>query len=101
MISATDSGTKIIIGGGNAIMQQRKIITLKELNDWLTEYVSRHEECDGTTVHAQYKLQNPDSDGCNWSTDIIYSLGQNADKASLNVIIDNAVREARKKFNVI
>jgi|GEM_PF-5678254 len=81
-------------------MHQRKVITLDELNTWLTEYVAGHEDCEGTTVRVQHKLQKPDAEGCNWSDSVIFNPGRNADKHSLTGIVGNAVREARNKFNV-
>jgi hypothetical protein len=81
-------------------MKTRKVVTMDELNRWLTEYVAKHEGCEGTTVTVKYKLRQPGLAGCNWSEDITFSPGKNADKNTLVGIVGNAVREARDTFNV-
>ncbi len=81
-------------------MSNRKVITKDELSAWLTNYVALHEDCEGTTVNVQYKLQKPDPEGCNWSDSVIFNPGKNADKDTLTGIVGSAVREARDKFNI-
>ena len=80
-------------------MKTRKVISTDELNKWLTDYVAKHEDCEGTSVTVKYKLQKPDSEGCNWS-EVTFNPGKNADKSTLVGIVGNAVREARETFNV-
>lgn len=81
-------------------MSNKEIVSMEALSEWLTNYVASHEDCEGTTVTVQYKLQSPDDEGCNWSDSVVFNPGPNADKNSLPGIVGNAVRKARKKFNV-
>ena len=81
-------------------MSDREIITMDELSAWLTRVVEKHEDCEGTTVSIKYKLDELDLDGCNWSEDVVCNLGENADKHIVTDLVGNAVREARKKFNL-
>ena len=81
-------------------MNNRKIVSMDTLSEWLTTHVSNHEDCEGTNVSVQYKLLSPDSNGCNWSESVILNPGPNADKQMLMTILANAVRDAREKFNV-
>ncbi len=81
-------------------MTERKIVSLEQLSNWLTEYVQAHEDCEGTTIRVQYKLQKPDSEGCNWSDTVTFNPGPSADKRLVTRIVGDAVREAREKFNV-
>jgi hypothetical protein len=81
-------------------VSDREIVSRKALNEWLTEYVSSHEDCEGTSVRVQQKLRSPDSDGCNWSDSVICNLGPNADDSVAMKLVSKAVREARGKFNL-
>ena len=81
-------------------MEKRQLITMDELNTWLTGYVEKNEDCEGTTVRVQYKLDESDSEGCNWSDNVVFNPGPNADKHILTGIVGSAVREARKRFNI-
>lgn len=79
---------------------EKSLLTLEELSAWMTERVQQHEDCQGTTVTVQYRLQSPDAYGCNWSENIFFRPGPNASKDTVLAIVGNLVREAREKFNV-
>lgn len=79
-------------------MSKREIVSMEKLSEWLTDYVQANEDCEGTYVRVQYKLQEPDSEGCNWSDAVVFNPGPNADKNILTGIVGNAIREARDKF---
>jgi hypothetical protein len=79
---------------------QRTLVTLEELSAWMTERVQAFEDCAGTTVTVQYRLQSPDKDGCNWSENVVFNPGPNAAKETVLSHVGNLVREARGEFNV-
>lgn len=79
---------------------QRQLITIDELSQWMTERVQKHEDCEGTTVRVQYRLETPDAYGVNWSENVIFTPGPNASKDVVLQLVGNLVREAREKFNV-
>jgi hypothetical protein len=81
-------------------VSEREIVSMERLSKWLTDYVQANEDCEGTVVRVQYKLQSPDSEGCNWSDNVVLIPGPNADKNILTGIVGNAVQEAQDKFNV-
>ncbi len=81
-------------------MTTREIITKDELSAWLTEQVANQQGCEGTTVTAQYTLRELDLDGCNWSETIVFNPGPYADKNKVTDAVGNALREARKRFNI-
>lgn len=79
---------------------QRQLVTLDELSKWMTDRVQQHEDCEGTIVEVQYRLQTPDAYGVNWSENVIFKPGPNALKDVLIRLVGDLVREAREKFNV-
>lgn len=79
---------------------QKQLVTLDELSQWMTDSVQQHEDCEGTTVKVQYRLQIPDAFGVNWSENVIFTPGPNASKDVLVRLVGDLVREAREKFNV-
>ena len=79
---------------------QRKLLTLEELSAWMTEQVQKFEDCEGTTVTVQYRLQTPDAYGVNWSENVVFNPGPNASKDVVLGHVGNLVREARQTFNI-
>lgn len=78
----------------------KTLLTLKELSSWVTESVQKFEDCEGTAVKVQYRLQTPDAYGCNWSDCVVLNLGPSASEDVVLEHVGNLVREARAMFNI-
>lgn len=79
---------------------KRKLLSLTQLSEWMTSELQKNEDCDGSTVRVQYKLQKPDADGCNWSDSVVFSPGPKASKETPTGLVGDIVRAARIRFNV-
>lgn len=75
-------------------------MTLDELSAWLTTELRKIEDCHDSSVAVQYLLRNPDADGCNWSDEVVLSVGRSATADYLYPHVRRLVGEARLKFNV-
>ena len=73
----------------------RKLISKKELQNWLTSEIQKQEGCETCEFRGIMGLQEPDQEGCNWS-DTLY-LNQSGIDSS---IVRSVVKSAREKFNV-
>ena len=82
------------------MLGEKTLVTLEELSAWMTERIQKFEDCDGTSVTVQYRLQTPDASGCNWSDNVFFTIGPNASKDLVLGHVGNLVREARNQFNV-
>lgn len=81
-------------------MSTRKLISRAELDAWMTEKLSKHEDCAGSVLRVQYLLQTPDDSGCNWSGDCNLSVGPNSDARHIGSIAAAIVAEAQTQFNL-
>ena len=78
----------------------RELLSLTQLSEWMTSELQKNEDCEGSTVRVQYKLQKPDADGCNWSDSVVFSPGPKVSKETLTGLVGDIVRAARVNFNV-
>jgi len=79
---------------------ERTFLTLQELSAWMTEQIQKLDDCEGTTVTAQYRYQSPDAYGVNWWENVFFSPGPKASKDIVLGHVGNLVRQAREKFNI-
>jgi hypothetical protein len=77
----------------------REFKTRREISDWLTQELRKFPGCEETTASVQYELQKPDTDGCNWSRDILLNFGRNDSVVSKDRLRP-LFEEARRRFNV-
>jgi hypothetical protein len=81
-------------------MSIRKIVSREEVNAWMTQELTNHEDCAGSTLNVQYMLQAPDESGCNWSGDCNLSTGPGTDARHIAPIAAAIVARAQAKFNL-
>lgn len=79
---------------------ERSLVTMEHISAWLTEKVCAVEDCEGTTVTVQYRLHQPDDEGCNWAPDVVFNPGLNASPEGIEQHLRYLVPEARRRFNV-
>jgi hypothetical protein len=77
----------------------REIIDSNELNKWLTDELQKVEDCQGSILTFQYRLQTPDENGCNWSGAVVQP-GPMTSAASISVAANEIVAMARSVFNL-
>lgn len=49
----------------------RKLLTREELAEWMTAQLRKVEDCEECSVGPVNLLQQPDTDGCNWSDSLV------------------------------
>lgn len=50
-------------------MATKKIVSREKPDTWMTQELSQHEDCGGSSLKVRHLLQAPDDNGCNWSGD--------------------------------
>ena len=80
--------------------KQRELVTKEELGDILTSQLQNVDNCKGCSIKIRYLLKEPDSEGCNWSTDMNVVAGPDINGNDLAPHIDHLIREARAKYNI-
>jgi hypothetical protein len=78
----------------------RQMVTLAELNEMLTASIQQHDECKGSKIAVQYRLQDPDETGCNWGDDVVATVGPRTTIEELRPHIARVVTDARSQFNI-
>lgn len=81
-------------------MPNRQIKSRAEIDAWMTQELSKQEDCSGSTLTVKYALQSPDSDGCNWSADFHLVAGRNTDARHAAPIASGVVAKAQSLFNL-
>jgi len=77
----------------------RELKTPQQISDWITERLQAFAGCADATVIIQYEIQEPASDGCNWSEDLVLNYGTSQREVVLQHLRP-LHREARRRFNV-
>jgi hypothetical protein len=78
----------------------REVMTRRALAEWMTEQLRRVEDCEQCTVGEVTLLQQPDTDGCNWSSSLVVRSGE-VPTEHFSSHLTNIVAQARTKFNVV
>lgn len=55
----------------------REFKTRDEISVWLNQELHKQPGCGEAHATVQYELLEPDSEGCNWSRDLIINYGSN------------------------
>lgn len=78
-------------------MGEREIVTTDELVSFInSELDARGQDI---RVHGPiFVLQEPDQDGCNWSDDLLWRLGDSGEKPM--DVLGKVVGEARRRYNL-
>lgn len=87
--SKEDSHTKV-----------RRIVSRAELNQILTRKIRQVEGYENAKLSLQYIFQEPDDEGCNWSSDVIFSPGSAGMGADALAQVGRIVRSVRQQYNV-
>jgi hypothetical protein len=78
----------------------RQLITRTELLNWLTTELRRVEGLEQRQASGgAWPLQEPDQDGCNWSSTVQVSCGE-AEPLDLSIHLSEVIRQARARFNL-
>ena len=77
----------------------RNLVTRAALSEWFTSQVQAQQGCEDATVSVQYRLAQPDTDGCNWSNDFVINPGSSTVEA-VQAVLRRLLPDARKNFNV-
>jgi hypothetical protein len=77
----------------------RELKTREQISDWITKRLQSFPDCADAEVAVQYQLQEPMSDGCNWSEDLMLNYGSSNSEAVLQHLRP-LHQEARRRFNV-
>jgi hypothetical protein len=81
--------------------RQRVVISPQQLDHYLTAELHKVPGFAGVTVHAGYRLREPDADGCNWSGHAVPLHGVRAPPADvIEATLRPIVRNARARFNL-
>jgi hypothetical protein len=93
--------SKLDFNKGINMVPARKLVTLDELSALLTSELQKIPDAAGSKITVQFRLREPDADGCNWSdTDIVVSHGPNALHKNLAPHVQQLVKDARERFNI-
>jgi hypothetical protein len=80
--------------------QEKKLLTLSQLSDWITAELQKNEDCKGATVSVQYELQKADEEGCNWSSNLMINPGTSTMQI-IGPYLAPIMAKARNTFNVV
>ena len=81
--------------------RERRIISAKRLDRYLTAQLQKLPGFAEVTVSAGYRLCEPDADGCNWSGEVVPVHGVRAPPAQEIVArLQPIVRAARARYNM-
>ena len=78
----------------------RELVTVEELEAWLTNELRKLEDCSEAKVSGIMRLQGLDSDGCNWSDELKVNAG-GVSHAYYGDYLGKIVLRARTLFNVL
>jgi len=80
---------------------QRTVVSAEQLDQYLTNELHKIPGFAGITVHAGYRLREPDADGCNWSGHAVPLHGVRAPPPEvIEATLRPIVRHARARFNL-
>jgi len=79
---------------------ERELVTLSELSARLSDALQKVSDAAGSAISVQYKLQEPDEEGCNWSDSVILKIGPNTSREALVPYVTQLMQDARERFNV-
>jgi hypothetical protein len=77
----------------------REFKTRDEISACLNEALHKFPGCEEAHATVQYELLEFDSEGCNWSRDLIINYGR-SDSVLVNERLRPLFEEARRRFNV-
>jgi hypothetical protein len=80
-------------------MRKQSLVSVTDLNAWLTQELQKHPHCEGCELAMRYRLREPSSDGCNWSEASI-RLGRDSEVSTVRPIAFAVVARAQLLFNV-
>ncbi len=81
-------------------MKNRKILKINELEAILNSELAKIEGSEGATVKLQYKLNEPDESGCNWSDTITLKTTGDAQTKYLSSFLGEIIGNARMSYNL-
>jgi hypothetical protein len=73
--------------------------TRDEISRWINERLKAQPGCSDARATVQYELLEPESDGCNWSRDVILNYGT-CDELIVRERLRPIYEEARRLFDV-
>jgi hypothetical protein len=77
----------------------RKIITREKLAAWMTDGLRKIDGCNECSVGLVNLLQEPDAEGCNWSSDLtVNSAG--VPLQYFRPYLEKILTQARAEYNV-
>ncbi|MGC9965839.1 MAG: hypothetical protein ABSE08_10575 [Syntrophobacteraceae bacterium] len=78
---------------------ERELKTKEELLKILNEELKKVEDSEGYRFDSiGFKLIEPDSEGCNWSSAVFHGSGVHCEP--MMPIVDRIIQEARRKYNL-
>jgi hypothetical protein len=78
----------------------RKLASRKQIATHLTNEIRKLEDCEGLSIGSVVPLRSPDTDGCNWSPDVIVSTG-GVPQSHFGPYLGQIIIQARSMFNLI
>jgi hypothetical protein len=84
----------------DSVVHTRKTLTKEEINEILTAEIQQNEDLEDAVLRLSYVLREPDSSGCNWSSDHYLNVGKNGSQSHAAPIARKIIEATRAKYNV-
>ena len=79
---------------------ERKIVTKKDLQAWLTAEIQKYEGCEECSFGGIKPYREADKSGCNWSEDIVLRISDVPGEIYMPAV-SKIMNEARSRFNIV